>query len=299
MDRRSIGLCLTALGAVALCCGALCSADTPPASALAEPPPPPQVESREDESALERRVGAFVRAITRNPGAAEGEPPIRWNTPICVRILGLPPDNSRTVSEQLTQIASAAGAPLAKAPCQPNFIIVATSEPDRVLEAWYARDKSLFGEATATQIRQFLDSSKLKPVRVWYNIDTGRKSGTRNGHFIPSNLHAESSVFAQNAVFDFFSVFAIIDTERTAHTPLLPLADYVAMAGLTNLDLDADLGNAPSILGLFAPAEEKLPPGLSRWDAAFLKALYESDQASRARRLDIEERVIHDVSRSR
>jgi hypothetical protein len=104
-----------------------------------------------------------------------------------------------------------------------------------------------------------------------------------------------------NAAFDFFSIFAIIDTHRTEHIALDQLADYVCMTGLTDVDLEADLeadlGSAPSVLHLFAPSGEGQSPGLSRWDAAFLKALYHSNQTSRMRRFEITERVIHDLSR--
>ena len=261
------------------------------------PPPLPQAAAEGDGVTLERRVDAFVRAITRSSGMSDGDSPVRWNTPICLLVVGLAEEDSRIVSDHLSQISTSAGAPLARAPCRPNFIIVATSEPDDVLKEWYARDKRLFGDATSAQIRQFLENSRSRPVRVWYNIDWGRKSGTRNGHFVPSDARAESSAFVGNPVLDFLSVFAIIDTQRTEHTAVDRLADYVAMAGLTNIDLDADLGDAPSILRLFAPVTERPPPRLSRWDAAFLKALYQSDQTSRARHFDIEERVIHDIAR--
>jgi hypothetical protein len=291
MFRRSIGLGFVSLG-VALLSALCCS--TPAPSATDSPPPPLQAAAEEDGATLERRVDAFVRAITRN---ADGDSPVRWNTPICPLVAGLAAEDSRIVAEHLSQISTAAGAPLARAPCRPNFIVVAASEPDDVLKEWFARDKRLFGDATSEQIRQFLGSSQSRPVRVWYNIDWGRKSGTRNGHFVPSNVRAESSVFVGNSVFDFFSIFAIIDTHRTEHTPLDRLSDYVAMAGLSNVDLDADLGDAPSILRLFAPSTERQLPGLSRWDTAFLKALYQSDQTSRARRFDIEQRVMHDLSR--
>jgi hypothetical protein len=281
MFRRSTRLSLVSLSVAALT--ALCALQ--------------QAGAEEDGATLERRVDAFVRAITRNAEMSDGDSPVRWNTPICVSVVGLAAESSRILSDHLSQIGSAAGAPLARAPCRPNLIVVATSEPDDVLREWYARDKRLFGDATSAQIRQFLGSSQSRPVRVWYNIDWGRKSGTRNGHFVPSNARAESSAFVDNAVFDFLSIFAIIDTRRTEHTALDRLADYVAMAGLTNVDLDADLGDAPSILRLFAPLTEGQPPGLSRWDTAFLKALYQSDQTSRARRFDIEARVMHDISR--
>jgi hypothetical protein len=294
MFRRSIGLGFGSLS-VALLSALCCS--TPAPSATDSPPPLPQAAAEEDGVTLERRVDAFVRAITRNAGMSDGDSPVRWNTPICPLVAGLAAEDSRIVAEHLSQISNAAGAPLARARCRPNLIVVATSEPDDVLKEWYARDKRLFGDATSEQIRQFLGSSQSRPVRVWYNIDWGRKSGTRNGHFIPSNVRAESSVFVGNSVFDFLSIFAIIDTHRTEHTALDRLSDYVAMAGLSNVDLDADLGDAPSILRLFAPSTEGQPPGLSRWDTAFLKALYQSDQTSRARRFDIEQRVMQDLSR--
>ena len=119
----------------------------------------------------------------------------------------------------------------------------------------------------------------------------------RNGHFVPSTTQAESSVFLGNAVFGFSSVFAIIDTHRTEHASLDQLADYVAMTGLTDVDLEADLGGAPSILRLFAPSQEARPSGLSNWDAAFLKALYQSNQASRTQRFEIEQRVNQEILR--
>ncbi|HME40692.1 MAG TPA: hypothetical protein VKG63_17185 [Steroidobacteraceae bacterium] len=243
-------------------------------------------------------MDAFVRALTRNPGLSDENSLVRWNSPICLLVAGLTAKDVKLVSARLSQISSSSGAPLARSSCQPNFIVVATSEPERVLDAWYARDSRLFGDATSAQIRQFLENSRSRPVRVWYNIDQGRKSGTRNGHFIPSNTRAESSAFVGNAAFDFLSVFAIIDTHRTEHTTLDQLADYVAMAGLTRVDLDARLASAPSILQLFAASSANQPSGLSNWDAAFLKALYESNQTSRTQRLDIAERMTQNVSRA-
>jgi hypothetical protein len=283
----------------ALCCPNVSKTDPSPTQQETDhmPSPLPEVTVEAARAALEHRVEAFVRGITRNPGFSDDESLVRWNTPICLFAAGLTPDDVKFVLARLSQISSSAGAPLARTPCQPNFVIVATSEPDRVLEAWYARNNQLFGNAMPAHIRQFLESSRSRPVRVWYNINLGRKAGVRNGHFVPSNNRAESSAFVGNAAFDFFSIFAIIDTNRTEHITLDRLADYVAMVGLTNVNLDADIGGAPSILQLFALSEEHQPSGLSSWDAAFLKALYQSNQASRTQRFEIAERIVHDISR--
>jgi len=256
----------------------------------------PQAKVAETRAALEHRVSTFVRGVTRNPGFSADEPLVRWNTPICFYLAGLTADQVKFVLARLSETSSSAGAPLARTPCQPNFVILATSEPESVLKASYARNPQLFGTATPAQIQQFLESSQSRPVRVWYNINLGRKSGVHNGHFVPSNNQADSSPFVGNTAFDFFSIVAIIDTNRTEHTRLDQLADYLVMAGLTNADLDADLGSAPSILRLFALSGENQPSGLSGWDASFLKALYQSNQTSRTQRAEIAARVAHDVS---
>jgi hypothetical protein len=256
-------------------------------------PTPPEAKVAET---LAHRVSTFVRGLTRNPGFSEDEPLVRWNTPICFYLAGLHAEQVKFMLARLSQISSAAGAPLARTPCQPNFVILATSEPERALKASYARNPQLFGNATPARIRQFLESSQSRPVRVWYNINSGRKSGVHNGHFVPSSNQAESSPFVGNTAFDFFSIVAIIDTSRTEHTRLDQLADYLVMAGLTNADLDADLGSAPSILRLFALSGENQPSELSGWDTAFLKALYQSNQTSRTQRSEIAERVTHDIS---
>ena len=287
MPFRSLSIAALA----ALCCSNVSkAADNPPS-------PLPEVTVEAARGALEHRVESFVRGITRNPGFPDDKSLVRWNTPICLFAAGLNLEDVKFVLARLSQISASAGAPLARTPCQPNFVIVATSEPDRVLEAWYARNNQLFGNAMPAHIRQFLERSHSRPVRVWYNINLGRKAGVRNGHFVPSNNRAESSPFVGNAAFDFFSIVAIIDTNRTEHITLDQLADYVAMVGLTNVNLDADIGSAPSILRLFALSAEHQPSGLSSWDAAFLKALYQSNQTSRTQRFDIVERVIQDISR--
>jgi hypothetical protein len=256
----------------------------------------PEVTVDAQQVALRQRVEVFVRGVTQNPGFSDHESLVRWNVPICLFAVGLTAEDLKTVSARLTQIIFSAGAPLALEPCQPNFVIIATSEPDRVLEAWYARNKQLFGDATLPQIHHFLDRSGSRPIRVWHNIDRGRTSTMRFGHFVPSNNQAESSPFVRNAVLGFYSVFAIVDTNAAPRVTLDQLTDYIAMAGLSNVDLDADVGSAPSILRLFVSFPTP-PAGLSPWDAAFIKALYQSDQTSRTQRREIVERVMHEISR--
>jgi hypothetical protein len=290
---------------IAALCGVLCAsaaltarADSPPVDSEKPVQAPTEAAVEPQPPDLGRRVEAFVHAVTNGPGVADSDSLVRWNAPICLFVTGLQVEDSKTASTRLKQAIMAAGAPLARESCRPNFVIIVTSEPERILEAWYARNKQLFGDATLSQIHHFLAPSGSRPIRVWRNIDRGRTAGSRFGHFVPSNNDAESSSFVRNAVLNFSSVFAIVDSNSASHATLDQQTDYIAMAGLSNVDLDADIGSAPSILRLFV-SDTVPPPTLSPWDEAFLKALYQSDQTSRSQRGEIVERMMYEIARSK
>jgi hypothetical protein len=256
-------------------------------------PPLPEVTVEAQRTEFAERVNSYVRGITRNPGATDQESLARWNTPICLLARGLSAEDAGGLLSRLSEIISAAGAPLQHEPCKPNFIVVMTAEPERLLDGWYAREPHLFRDASRLEIRHFLDSPS-NPIRVWRNINRGRVATTKSGHFAPSTLGADSSPLATTASLDFYSIFAIIDSRRLGRVSGEQLAAYLAMAGLSNADLAADLGGVPSILRLFAAAPP--PDGLSRWDDAYLTALYHSNPASKSQRIDIAARMVKEVA---
>ena len=68
------------------------------------------------------------------------------------------------------------------------------------------------------------------------------------------------------------SVIVIVDLDDTKEIKLGPLTDYIAMVGLTDVDLDGDWGDEPTILSLFVASGEATSQKMSIWDRAFLKA---------------------------
>ena len=278
--RRFAQLCLAIFGVVSIL---TCAIDAHAATVEAQ------------RAILKERVQVFVRTITRNTGFSDDESQIRWNRPICFLAAGWGAEDRSSALTRLLQISATVGAPLAGKACTPNFVVVLTAEPDQVINAWYAKNKQIFGNASPLQIRHFLDSTRSRPVRVWRNIDIGRVATTRFGHFVPSNSHADPSPFAGNSPLGFLSAFEIIDATRIAGIDLHQLSDYVAMIGLSNIDIDVDVGDAPSILQLFSPARS-IALGLSNWDSAYLTALYQTDQSSRSQRFEIAQRVVEAVT---
>src|SRR5271168_1901244 len=104
-------------------------------------PAPPEVSVEGQQVTLRQRVDVFVHGVTQNPGFSDSESLVRWNVPICLFLVGLPEEDLKSMSARLTQIITVAGASLAREPCQPNFSVIVTSDPDRVLAAWHARNK--------------------------------------------------------------------------------------------------------------------------------------------------------------
>jgi hypothetical protein len=74
------------------------------------------------------------------------------------------------------------------------------------------------------------------------------------------------------------------------------VTDYIAMAGSTEVDLDAHLEGARTILSLFSMAGDARPPGLSDWDRSFIKELYRTNPVYRRQRVLIAKAMFADVA---
>jgi hypothetical protein len=269
------------------------------------------VEARRERAIVEHQVSSYVSAISVAPSR---ESLARWSTPICPLVAGLPREHGEFVLTRLSKIAADAGVPLAPENCRGNFYVIVTADPDALLKAWVKRDISLFGDAGGTKIRAFLNSSW--PVRVWYNADLGTADGlpltahdgsdsgsvamgpTMGGgplQGVPANDHALGFRLKHDEVRGLSSVIVLIDSRRARGVSFGQLADYVGLIGLAELRLDANVGEAPTILRLFSTSGKAPPPGLSPWDQYFLKALYHTEQSDVMQLSEIKISIVRDV----
>jgi len=221
---------------------------------------------------------------------------------------GLPENESAFVVQRLSQIAKAAGARVQSDGCSKgsyNFRVLFTMDAERDAKDWYSYHRDLFEEnaANTAQIDRFVDPSTAPPVRVWHNAtlfgtDGEPLSRVDPGEPIESLPHMEytgSRLISPGVIGLNFAV-VIVDGAKTNSAGLAPLTDYIAMVGLADLDLGADVGSAPTILRLFnAPADAR-PAGLTAWDRAFLTALYRTEESPKNLRAELATSVAHDVS---
>jgi hypothetical protein len=267
------------------------------------------VEAKRERTIVEHQVSSFVSAISVAPFH---ESLARWSIPICPLVAGLPREHGEFVLTRVSKIAADAGVPLAPENCRGNFYVIVTADPDALLKAWVKRDISLFGDAGGTKIRAFLNSPW--PIRVWYNADLGTADGlpltandgsaqvatgpTMGGgplSGVPTNEHALGFRLKHDEVRGLSSVIVLVDSRRARGVSFGQLADYVALIGLAELRLDANVGEAPTILHLFSASGRAPPAGLSPWDQYFLKALYHTEQSDVMQLSEIKISIVRDV----
>ncbi len=241
---------------------------------------------------LDREVSHYVSSIVV---PYFNDSLMRWNTPVCPLVAGLPRGPAEFVLARISRIATAAHAPLGSEHCSANFYVVVTSDPDSFLKEWWRRDPRLFNVRNGMgAINHFLASRV--PIRSWYNAGFASSEG---GPMLPDGLIAglygpgaspmlqqvptnrvpDGSRLRYSAVQSLSSVIIIVDRKQVGDFHMEQLADYITMIGLAEIRLDADLGEAPSILKLFQGSKD-VPQGLSSWDQAFLYSLYNTGQAS-------------------
>jgi hypothetical protein len=272
-------------------------------AAQAAPPPDTTVEGvtvearPKTDAEVRARAHAYVDTVAVRPD--HGDTLIRWREPLCPLVGGLPQEQGEYMLQRLTLIARTSGVKLAPERCTPNFYVVFTGEPEALLKAWRKRDGNLFGYQAPAKVGRFLGTDR--PVRVWHNWDYAPADGTRPTEYSPYGAptigHPKDSRIVTNVVRGAWGVVAVVDTGKVAGVSVVQLTDYIALAGLAQVNPDAHPAGADSIITLFDGSPAEAPPSLSAWDQAFLKALYGSEQENLMQRAQIAARMVGDVAR--
>ncbi len=266
---------------------------------------------------LARRVSKFVNQIAAPENGGDGGL-ARWQAPpVCPLVSGLPQREGEFILERLSEIARAAGVPLADEHCRPNLYILVTRQPEDLLKAMEKRNRPYtFGydvtyqnETPASVVDEFIKTPRA--VRVWYNsteVDAWGKPlplcpfyGSTSGNKVPVGYRpcgpgvSGGTHISFNTLWTFSRVFVIVDRTRLQGVRLGQLTDYVAMVAFAKLKPDARLGDAPTILKLFDEAPQAAPPGMTDWDQTFLKSLYATEQKSKTQRGQIARAMVREI----
>jgi hypothetical protein len=259
---------------------------------------------------LAPRIRAFVNAISTSQ---QGESLARWQTPVCPGVTGLPRQEGEVVLEHISDIARAAGVPLADEHCRPNLFVFVTSNPEQLLRAMEKRNRAVtFVKATPLEVDEFI--ARPQPVKAWYNSypltpdyatpPLGSPSlqpcsfAQITGASLPALTICDwgrSSRVTSTLVWAFSDVYVIVDSTRLHAVTSQQLGDYAGMLGLAELKSTARLGDAPTILQLFNGAPQSAPAGVTAWDQAYLKSLYTTEQKSKIQRALIAKGMMREI----
>jgi hypothetical protein len=78
------------------------------------------------------------------------------------------------------------------------------------------------------------------------------------------------------------SAIVVVDPAQVSKLSIGQLVNYIGLVGLVKINLDRDLGVAPSILKVLAVSEAAPRPlEMTVWDKALLQSLYNTPQNNR------------------
>lgn len=245
-------------------------------------------------SDLEQTARAYVTTVV---APSRGRDPAAWRSRICVGVGGMSPEPARALADRVSDWAYGLGLEVAPQGCTPNIFIVATDDGNTTAqELVAARPREFRTGAGGTDrggaaLRAFQNSDR--PVRWWHvsvpvNEDTGiaavrlpgqppfaaPKEITRPSQLGSFGITGLPSRLSDPIRDDLQQVIVVLDADALEQASFIQIADYVAMVALTQVDPEAS-PDTPSILNLFDP-DKPQEETLSRWDQAYLRALYGS-----------------------
>jgi hypothetical protein len=240
-------------------------------------------------------IHAFVQSYAQTVSSSLDKI-TRWKKPICVGTEGLSSEDlDQFVTQRVEQIAAQSGVPVGSHPCKLNVEIRFTSEPQAFLD-----QVRVEGPALLTPKRSHVkDVAVMRhPIQAWYATGIEDRNGTLilndeetvgiygNGSGSGLNalnsaptMAAEGSLLRTGIQSEMAHVFVVADSGKTGDFRLGPIADYVAMLGLSQTQAFDECRPLPSITNLFAKGcgEALKPVSITDTDIAFLRGLYKMD----------------------
>lgn len=288
--------------------GVLSVQQTPPT------PPPPPLDQLGDVEVTARANRDMAREFVRRAAApARGRGLGRWKE-VCPAVVNLEPTAAQDIANRIAGVAHELGVEVQAPGCTANIVVVFTNDASSIATAlveanprvYHVGVGSLNRGAAALRDWQTTD----RPVRWWHmsvpiNSDTGERAvripGDRTGVAVDSATAAalgcdfaddcaigaapvivstSASRLHSQVVDQIYKAIIIVDIDEAAGLTTAQLGDYLTMVSLAQIDPEADTAAFDTVLNLFA--DRTGVAGLTGWDEAYLRALYESPSGRRS-----------------
>jgi len=209
--------------------------------------------------------------------------------------IGLPAQFNLFVTQRIIRMAMAAGAPLdSHEPCRPNVAVLATPEPQKLLDFIRQKRVALLGFHYRPQAERL--ATVTLPVQAWYSTATEDFWGfisadLPNGDLgygvmstlgIPTGAHVSGSRLGNGLKSEFTTAVIVVDTNKIVGQEIGPLADYIAMLALSQASSYDTCQDVPTITNLMASGcgADMKPAAITDIDMTYLRGLYRMDAGS-------------------
>ena len=291
MVRAGMTTWTTAIAALA---AAALAALAGPAGATGSEPPPATarpaasvsgvtVTAPEKPNPLVNPETQFVRGhLTEN----RNQQYARFHDPICVRVIGLPPEFDAFIARRVVDTAKDVRAPVAiAADCTPNVNVIFSPNPQAQLSDIAKRRDILFGFHFVADTKKL--STFSRPIQAWY-LTRGRDTV---GHDVlelldqhpygnegkaPALMGRAGSRLGNDMSTELVHALILADANKVADEKIGAVADYVAVLALARWQGLEHCNALPTILNLMADGCEAdaVAQAVTPGDLGLLKGLY-------------------------
>lgn len=236
------------------------------------------------------QIGNFVKQLT----PAENDQLSRFVGDVCPAVIGLSDDLANEVAGRIRNVAAVIGAPLAKAECNPNVVLLVVHDKHAAIQQLRARMPGLFAEMRTADIRKLLDNPG--PAAAWQISSRVGADGMPltmvrirkedgNNDAVPLVRGGFLSRVNMQVMRRLDLSLVVVEARALDQVDTRQLADYVTMRTLAVGNSDVSDLPARSILQLFNAGVSPLqaPESVTWWDVSFLKSLYRSSNRVEAR----------------
>ena len=271
---------------------------TPPPASQAAPQQSDPVELG-DVEVTGRPLDEMIRSFVNEVGAPNRRRGLaRWDDQICIGVANLRGEAAQYIIDRVSMVANELGVIPGEPGCRPNVIIIASDDPAGLARQLTEERRRAFRmggsgmDRGRAALNAFVESDR--PVRWWQmSMPTDSATGGRAvkipgecsgacsapGDFAPTISVFAASRLTTQIVDYIFRTIVILDIDQVTRVSGQQLADYVAMVTLAQIDPEADPSAYASILNVFD--DPGVAEGLTEWDTAYLRGLYNAERNRR------------------
>ena len=255
---------------------------------------------QEDDIVVTARFRRTAREVARQvdavlPTLTFDQPLPRFSGPICPGTAGLPRETGQAVVDRIGVIADEIGLKVAQPGCDPNLLVLVTSDGRAAVRRLVARRTANFRGQTLADVRRIL--SEPGAARAWTESEARSRDGDPlivSPDAPPTLADQGSSRLVNGFRRDIVSAIVVIDARAVVGRDPVQIADYAAMRGLADAR-PGKIGGGISVLSAFASSRNATAPRmLTSLDRGILRGLYsgQGNVTSTAKRATIVREIL-------